>query len=143
MHGLPTVALRYFNVYGEREPTKGEYAPVIGLFLRQRKEGKALTVIGDGMQSRDFTYIKDAVEANILAMIAPHWANGKTFNIGSGKSYSILEIAKMISENIKHIPERRGESRHTLADMSSALRSLHYRPKHSLANYIKEQIKTC
>ena len=143
MHGLPTVSLRYFNVYGEREPIKGEYAPVIGLFLKQRKEGKPLTVVGDGMQSRDFTYIKDAVQANILAMIAPNWANGKVFNIGSGKSYSILQIAEMISNKIKHIPERRGEARHTLANLASASSSLNYRPQYNLTDYIKEQIKTC
>ena len=137
---MPTINLRYFNVYGEREPIKGEYAPVVGLFLRQRKECQPLTVVGDGEQTRDFTYIKDAVAANILAMESDEFCAGETFNIGTGQNYSILEIAKTISENIKYIPERVGESRDTQADISKAKRLLNYSPKYNLINYIKDKL---
>ena len=137
---VPTISLRYFNVYGEREPIKGEYAPVVGLFLRQRKECQPLTVVGDGEQTRDFTYIKDAVAANILAMDSDEFCAGETFNIGTGQNYSILEIARTISQNIKYIPERVGESRDTQADISKAKRLLNYSPKYNLINYIKDKL---
>ena len=69
LYGLPTIIFRYFNVYGERQPLKGQYAPVIGIFLRQRAAGEPLTIIGDGNQRRDFTYVGDVVKANIMTAI--------------------------------------------------------------------------
>ena len=68
LFGLKTLTLRYFNVYGERQPLKGQYAPVVGIFLRQVESGEPMTIVGDGLQRRDFTHVSDAVEANILAM---------------------------------------------------------------------------
>ena len=99
-----------------------------------------MTVVGDGEQTRDFTYIKDAVAANILAMDSDEFCAGETFNIGTGQNYSILEIARTISQNIKYIPERVGESRDTQADISKAKRLLGYSPKYNLINYIKDKL---
>jgi UDP-glucose 4-epimerase len=114
LYGLETVSLRYFNVYGDRQPLKGQYAPVIGLFLKQHEEGKPLTVVGDGSQRRDFTHISDVVKANILASEIKD-GFGEVYNIGYGSNYSILEIANMISNDVKFIPPRVGEVQETLA----------------------------
>ena len=114
LYGLQTISLRYFNVYGDRQPLKGQYAPVIGLFLKQHEEGKALTVVGDGSQRRDFTHISDVVQANILASEVSH-GFGEVYNIGYGNNYSIIDIAKMISSDIKFIPSRISEVQETLA----------------------------
>jgi UDP-glucose 4-epimerase len=114
LYGLETVSLRYFNVYGDRQPLKGQYAPVIGLFLKQNEEGKPLTVVGDGSQRRDFTHISDVVQANILASEIKD-GFGEVYNIGYGNNYSILDIANMISNDIKFIPSRVGEVQETLA----------------------------
>jgi UDP-glucose 4-epimerase len=114
LYGLETVSLRYFNVYGDRQPLKGQYAPVIGLFLKQNEEGKPLTVVGDGSQRRDFTHISDVVQANILSSEIKD-GFGEVYNIGYGNNYSILDIANMISNDIKFIPSRVGEVQETLA----------------------------
>ena len=145
LFGLDTVILRYFNVYGEREPTKGQYAPVIGKFLRQVASGEPMTIVGDGEQRRDFTYIKDVVDANILCMKCK--GAGEMFNIGTGKNYSINDIANLISskggdkagkpEDKVYIPERKGESRVTLANRSKAENILGWFPKRNLEEYIK------
>jgi UDP-glucose 4-epimerase len=138
IYGLETIILRYFNVYGERQPIKGHYAPVIGLFLRQKKEGKPMTIVGDGLQKRDFTHIDDAVMANILASTTDNKdAFGETFNIGTGTSYAILDVASMIGGEISHIPERLGEARDTEADNCKARDILGWKPTKSLQNYIK------
>jgi len=115
--GLKTVFLRYFNVYGERQPLKGQYAPVIGIFLRQRDEGEELTIVGDGEQRRDFTHVSDVVQANILAATkeVQEMNYGQLYNVGNGINYSINEIANSISDNQVNIPSRIGESRITLA----------------------------
>jgi UDP-glucose 4-epimerase len=114
LYGLETISLRYFNVYGDRQPLKGQYAPVIGLFLKQHHEGKPLTIVGDGSQRRDFTHISDVVQANIIASELSD-GFGEVYNIGYGSNYSILEIANMISNNVKFIPPRVGEVQETLA----------------------------
>jgi UDP-glucose 4-epimerase len=139
LFGLDTAVLRYFNVYGEREPTKGQYAPVIGKFLRQVASGEPMTIVGDGEQRRDFTYIKDVVDANILCMKCE--GAGEMFNIGTGKNYSINEIANLISpkpEDKVYIPERKGESRVTLANRSKAENILGWFPKRNLEEYIRK-----
>ena len=114
LYGLKTISLRYFNVYGNRQPLKGQYAPVIGLFLKQYEESKPLTIVGDGSQRRDFTHISDVVKANILASEIKN-GFGEVYNIGYGSNYSILEIANMISNDVKFIPPRVGEVQETLA----------------------------
>lgn len=142
--GLPTVALRYFNVYGERMPTTGIYAPVLGIFLRQKKAGEPITVVGDGSQRRDFVYVGDVVNANISAAArSDKKIFGQTFNIGTGKNISILEIAKIIEKDpskIKFLPPRIGEAQNTKADISKAKKYLHYSPSLQVADWISKQL---
>ena len=138
VYSLQPVVLRYFNVYGPREPVKGTYAPVIGLFKRQFEKGDPITAVGDGEQRRDFTYIDDVVDANIIAMNF-NTTNFKTYNIGTGKNYSINEIARLIGgDQIKAetISERPAEVRETLADISDTLRETSWKPKSNLEDMI-------
>ena len=138
-HGLDTVALRYFNVFGEGMPEKGQYAPVIAIFLKQRREGKDLTVVGDGNQTRDFVYVKDVVNANILSAYAPPiQVSGKIMNVGTSTSYSVLQIAKAISHKIKHIPPRPGESPNTLADSTLLRSATGWKPTVDVIDWIKD-----
>jgi UDP-glucose 4-epimerase len=134
LYGLSTVSLRYFNVYGPREPLKGEYAPVMGLFKRQKDSGRPMTIVGDGNQRRDFTHITDAVEANLLA--AEKIEVVGSVNIGTGRNYSINELANMIGGDRIYIPERIGETRETLADNSRARDELGWEPKVRLEDYL-------
>lgn len=120
LYGMETVSFRYFNVYGERQPLRGQYAPVIGIFLRQRAAGEPMTIVGDGEQRRDFTYVGDVVRANILAAQARDIRWGEVINIGTGRNYSVNEIAGFIGEKTINIPPRTAESRISLADPSSA-----------------------
>ena len=136
LYGLSTITLRYFNVYGPREPTKGQYAPVVGLFKRMKENGKQLTVIGDGEQRRDFTYVKDVVRANLMSAQSP--IHHDLFNIGTGRNYSINEVAKMIDDNIIYASSRIGEARETLANISKATQLLGWSPEHKLEDTISK-----
>lgn len=140
MFGIETIILRYFNIYGPREPLRGEYAPVIGLFLKQYKENKPLTIVPDGTQRRDFTHVYDAVEANVAAMNARMESYGEIFNIGSGKNYSVKEIADMISKKQIDVEPRIGEAKETLANISKATSILGWRPVEDIENYIKKRL---
>jgi UDP-glucose 4-epimerase len=141
--GLPTITLRYFNVYGPREPQRGIYAPVVGIFRRQIESGDHLTVVGDGLQRRDFTHVYDVARANIMAAEAdlPEGCLGEPFNIGSGKNLSVLEIADMMSERRVHVPARKGEMRETLADNSRAMDSFGWRPAFRIEDYIRSAVR--
>lgn len=142
LYGLKTITFRYFNVYGERSPTTGQYSPVIGIFLKQRNEGKPLTVVGDGSQRRDFIHVQDVVSANILAAVSENIDDeyyGQIFNIGSGENISVLEIAELISDNITFIPERSGEAKTTLADITKAQTVLNWNPNIDLKEWISKQ----
>ena len=139
LHGLRTITLRYFNVYGPRQPLKGQYAPVIGLFEEQKKRGESLTIVGDGEQRRDFTHVYDVVDANICAMMTNF--SGTTVNIGSGKNYSVNEVAAFISDDTITIPERPGEARETLADNSRAQKLLSWTPNYKLEDYFNDPWK--
>ena len=116
---LPTVIFRYFNVFGERAPTKGQYAPVIGIFMRQRAAGEQLTIVGDGEQRRDFVYVKDVARANVMAAIsnAEPEAYGQVYNVGTGTNLSVNQIASFISEDVIYLPPRTGEARNSLANI--------------------------
>ena len=140
LFGLKTVTFRYFNVYGPREPLKGPYAPVVGLFLRQKRAGEPLTIVGDGFQRRDFTHVKDVVDANILAM--SYEGNGLLFNVGTGCNHSVLELAKMISDTIRFIPPRQGEARETLANIDNIKFAFDWHPSKKIEDYIQEQLNT-
>lgn len=132
---LDTVCLRYFNVYGDRQALKGQYAPVIGLFLEQWKAGKPLTIVGDGEQRRDFTHVDDVVRANIACMYS-HCP--PVLNIGTGTNHSINEIAAMISDDVEFIPPRPAECRETLAKIDRAKYFLDWEPKNQIEDYINE-----
>src|SRR3989344_6046537 len=119
LYGLPTVCLRYFNVYGERQSNKGAYCTVIGIFLRQKQTDQPLTIVGNGNQRRDFTYVGDVARANILALKSKKTI-GNLINIGSGQNHSVNEVAKMIDPKHVFIPPRPGEAQVTLADISKA-----------------------
>ena len=128
LFGMETLTLRYFNVFGPRMTTVGAYVTVIGIFLRLRREGKPLTIHGDGDQSRDFTHVRDVVRANLLAMDC-ELADGRALNIGQGSRVSINRIADMIGGPRVYLPSRAGDMRHTLADFAQAETILGWRPQ--------------
>jgi len=138
LYGLPTVIFRYFNVYGERAPRKGQYAPVTGIFLRQLAVGEPLTIVGDGEQRRDFVYVGDVARANIMAAISNLEPEkyGQVYNVGTGKNYSVNEIAEQISDNIINIPPRVGEIKISLADISKIKSELGWEPKTDIRKWI-------
>lgn len=140
LYGLKTIIFRYFNVYGERSPTTGQYAPVIGIFLKQRDNGESLTVVGDGKQRRDFVHVKDVVAANINAAEneIPDEYYGQMFNIGSGENISILEIANLISDNYIFIPPREGEAQTTLANIEKIKSTMGWNPKINVKEWIRK-----
>lgn len=128
LYGMQTLTLRYFNVFGPRMAVMGAYVTVIGIFLRLRREGKPLTIHGDGSQSRDFTHVRDVVRANLLAMECDK-ADGSALNIGQGRNVSINQIAKMIGGPCVYLPSRLGDMQHTLADYSLAETILGWHPQ--------------
>lgn len=135
LYGFNSTILRYFNVYGPREPIKGQYAPVIGLFKRQSRKGDPMTVVGDGEQKRDFTYVSDIVEAN-LKSIENKKLKTKIYNVGTGKNYTINEITKMVGGEVKKINNRPAEVRETLADIQMTVVDLGWHPRFSLEEMI-------
>jgi UDP-glucose 4-epimerase len=140
LFNLNTVILRYFNVYGERQPVRGQYAPVVGIFQRQVAASEPMTIVGDGLQKRDFTHVSDVVAANMLAATCDNnEVFGETFNIGSGQNINMLELADMISKDAprEHIPARQGEARETLADISKAKGLLGWEPRIKIEEWLK------
>jgi UDP-glucose 4-epimerase len=138
LFGLQTVCFRYFNVYGERQPIRGQYAPVIGIFLRQKAAGEPLTIVGDGKQRRDFTHVSDVVKANVMAAISnpdPE-AFGQIYNVGTGTNYSVNQIARQISDNTVNIPPRSGEARYTLANTKKITETFGWKPTVKLEEWI-------
>ena len=142
LYGLKTVIFRYFNVFGERAPKKGQYAPVIGIFLRQLTAGEKLTIVGDGEQRRDFVYVKDVANANIMAALsnADEEAYGQVYNVGSGKNYSVNDIASFISNDTINIPARIGEARNSLANIDKIHKTFAWKPEVDVEQWVKEQI---
>lgn len=133
LYGIETVGLRYFNVFGPRQDPASEYAAVLPRFILWGLRGQPLEVHGDGAQSRDFTYIDNVVEANILAGQAPGVA-GEAFNVGCGERTSLLDVIGMLERitgrpvERRHSPVRGGDVPHTMADVSKAKRLLGYTP---------------
>lgn len=139
LFGLETVVFRYFNVYGERQPIKGQYAPVIGIFIRQRDNGEPMTIVGDGEQRRDFTHVSDVVTANVLASIIQNKEPvGKVLNIGTGTNHSILEIAKLIGDDYIFIKPRLGEAQETLANIDRSRKMLGWVPSVKLEDWLEK-----
>ena len=140
LYGLETVCLRYFNVFGERSPTRGQYAPVIGIFEKQKKSGEPLTIVGDGTQRRDFVYVGDVAKANYLAATMPLEEHlGEVFNVGSGKNYSVQEIADCISNNQTYIPKRSGEMETTLSNIDKIGEVIGWKPQIDVIDWINGQ----
>lgn len=139
LYGLETTVFRYFNVYGPREPVKGQYAPVVGIFLRQKRNGKKLTIVGDGSQRRDFTHVDDIVQANCFAIeIENKKGVGQIINVGTGKNHSVLELAELVDQEYEFIPPRLGEAKVTLADTNKLRYVFGWQPNSKLEKYIIE-----
>jgi UDP-glucose 4-epimerase len=132
--GLETVRLRFFNIFGPKQRGDSPYSGVIAIFTEAFKKGINPTIFGDGLQSRDFVFVKDAVQALILAGTKPN-ISGDVFNIGAGKSTSLLDLAihlqTLTGKNLvpKHLPARLGDVRYSLADIAKAQRMLGFAPK--------------
>jgi len=138
LYGLETVILRYFNVFGRRSPARGQYAPVIGIFQRQRDAGEPLTIVGDGAQRRDFVHVEDVARANYLAATMPLKGHaGEVFNVGTGSAYSIQQIADSISDNQVYIDKRSGEMETTFADITKIGDVLGWKPEIDVIEWIK------
>ncbi len=144
IYGLPTVSLRYFNVFGPRQGFN-QYAGVISIFINHALEGDPLVIYGDGLQTRDFIYVKDVVKANLLVAESRR-ANGRTFNVGRGESVSVIKLANVIKEltgstsNIVFDKPRPGDIRHSLADIRE-LRSLGFEPEWDLRRGLERTIE--
>ena len=121
VYGLPAVSLRLFNVYGPRSRTSGTYGAVFGVFLRQKLAGAPFTVVGDGGQSRDFTYVSDIARGMLAAVTVPLQAvRGECINLGSGGHQSINRLVELLEGDVVHIPKRPGEPDITFADTTKA-----------------------
>ena len=130
VYDLSAVSLRFFNVYGPRSRTSGTYGAVFGVFLAQKLAGKPYTVVGDGTQTRDFTFVSDIVDALIAA--AESDVSGEIINIGSDNTYSVNALVELLGGEVVHIPKRPGEPDCTWADISKAKKLLDWYPKVSL-----------
>jgi len=134
-YGLETICLRYFNIFGPRQDPWSPYSGVLAKFITQMLSGEQPTIFGDGTQSRDFTYIDNVIEANLLACKASAAALGQTFNIATGErfdlnqTFNILKKLTGYSGQVKYAPERAGDVKHSLADISCAEKYLGYKPK--------------
>jgi len=133
LYGLETVSLRYFNVFGPRQSPNSQYAAVVPIFIRAILRGEPVVIHGDGEQSRDFTYIDNVVQANLLSCTTPG-VGGEVFNIACNSRHSVIEIAHTIEKitgkkgDIQHVPSRAGDVRHTQASIEKAERLLQYKP---------------
>ncbi len=135
-YGLETVCLRYFNIFGPRQDPTSPYSGVLAKFITQMLDGEQPTILGDGAQSRDFTYIDNAVDANLLAIKAPaSQAAGRVFNVATGERADLNETFQLLKKiigykgDVKYGPERAGDVKHSLADLSLAEQHLGYKPK--------------
>lgn len=135
VYGLETVSLRYFNIFGPRQDANSQYSAVLAKFITEMLQGRSPTIYGDGEQSRDFTYIDNAVQANLLAAQAPvEEASGRVFNVATGTRFSLNQTYQFLQEIIgfrspvKYAEPRSGDIKHSLADISLAKKHLNYNP---------------
>ncbi|HUE70713.1 MAG TPA: SDR family oxidoreductase [Pirellulaceae bacterium] len=145
-YGLETVCLRYFNVFGPRQDPHGPYAAVIPLFITKLLAGERPLIYGDGKQSRDFAYVENVVQANLLAAEAPGVA-GRTFNVGCGRSVSLLDLLNSLNRLLKtnvepeFQPARAGDVRDSLADITHAVTDLGYEPRVDLEEGLRRSVE--
>lgn len=135
IYKMPCLALRLFNVYGPRARTSGTYGAVFGVFLAQKLAGKPYTIVGDGTQTRDFTFVTDVADAFVKA--AASGVSGEVFNVGSGGTYSVNSLVKLLKGPVIHLPKRPGEPDCTFADTSKIYKILKWRPKVSFARGVE------
>ncbi|MEK7823424.1 MAG: SDR family oxidoreductase [Candidatus Eisenbacteria bacterium] len=146
VYGLETVSLRYFNVFGPRQDPTSQYSAVIPRFIRALMAGERPVIYGDGEQSRDFTYVKNVVEATLLACTAPG-AAGETLNIATGERITLNQLLRLIGELLEvraesiHEAPRQGDVRHSLADIGKARRLLSYSPSVSMKEGLRQTIE--
>jgi len=138
--GLQTVSLRFFNVYGPRMSFSGAYYTVIAVFLKQRADGKPMTITGNGTQTRDFTFVEDVAAANLMAMDSLQVGKGEVINIGSGENHSVNEIAALLGGEAIHVAPRI-EPHDTLADISRAKALLNWEPQIKFSEGIKKTLE--
>jgi nucleoside-diphosphate-sugar epimerase len=141
LFSMQTLTLRYFNVYGPGMADEGAYVTVISVFRRARREGKPLTIEGDGEQTRDFTHVSDVVHANLLAMDC-EIADGRAINVGGGRNISINRVAELVGGPQINLPPRPGDARHTLADTAEAQRTLGWKPQARFEDGLAELLRT-
>lgn len=148
IYGLETIGLRYFNIFGPRQNPNGPYAAVIPLFAEALLKGKSPVINGDGSQSRDFTYVDNAVQANILSLFTENKdAINQVYNIACGEQISLLELYNQIKEitgsNLHPVfgPERKGDVKHSLADIAKAKRLLNYSPSVNVRSGLKKTME--
>lgn len=140
IYGLPVTSLRFFNVYGPRARTSGTYGAVFGVFLAQKLAGKPLTVVGDGSQTRDFTYVSDVVDAILVA--AEKARIGEIYNVGSGSTVSVNRLVELIgTEKVEYLPKRPGEPDCTFADIEKITRETGWIPKISIEDGVAQLMR--
>jgi UDP-glucose 4-epimerase len=139
VYGLPVVSLRLFNVYGPRSRTSGTYGAVFGVFLAQKLAGKPFTVVGDGTQTRDFTFVTDVVDAFVKAAASD--ISGEVFNVGSGNTYSINRLVELLGGDVVYVPKRPGEPDCTFADTRRIRQELGWQPQVSFEEGVQVMLK--
>lgn len=139
VYKLPSISLRLFNVYGLRSRTAGSYGAVFGVFLAQKLAGKSLTIVGDGTQTRDFTFVTDVVDCFLQA--ADSDVDGEIFNVGSGGTYSVNYLAELLGGDSVHIPKRPGEPDCTFANIEKVRRMLGWQPKVKLETGVQVMVE--
>ena len=139
VYGLDVVSLRLFNVFGPRSRTSGTYGAVFGVFLAQKLAGKPMTVVGDGRQTRDFTYVADVANAFATAMTSD--VKGQIMNVGSGGTYAVNRLVELLGGDVVHIPKRPGEPDVTFADVAKIARLLNWRAATSLEDGVARMLE--
>ena len=148
VYGLETVSLRYFNIFGPRQDPTSQYSGVLAKFITQMLANKPCTIFGDGEQSRDFTYIHNAVDANLLACKAPSAkVSGQVFNVATGTRFSLNETFTMLAKIIGYMkppeyePSRAGDVKHSLADITRTSEALGYQPSVSFEEGLRHTVE--
>jgi len=146
LFGIQTISLRYFNVFGPRQDPESKYAAVIPIFIQALSRGEQPTIFGDGLQSRDFTFVRNVIDANLKACHAPESATGKVYNIACGQRYTLLELLdclnRIMGTNIEPIlaEPRPGDVKHSQADIAAAKQNLGYDPRPDFIDELKQTV---
>jgi nucleoside-diphosphate-sugar epimerase len=147
LYGVETIGLRYFNIFGPRQDPSSRYAAVIPLFVKAILAGESPVIFGDGAQSRDFTYVKDVVKANLMALEAPSGSTGSAYNVGRGANWTILELLGILQELLgtdvaaRHDPPRAGDVKHSSADMTITTNRLGFSADYDLREGLELSIE--